>query len=214
MNQEQFYDLLDNSVQEDGCGQFRLSQSLPYGVDLLGFAVLCNVQGSTQYGQQEYGEALLWYTRILKLLGTYLMTQDERMMVKPSKVEIVGLLSEAYYNRANTHDELGNYDKALKDYECSLKFNNPQPWNVLLNRALVKEKLGRLNEAKEDLLDARSRAPMTIRGIENSLARIQETLSVRLTNPRQFVTEHMLSVHKNIGFEGKKKGGWFSRFFK
>jgi len=187
MDQEQIYDFLDNSVQEDRCGQFRLSQPLPYGVDFLRLAAFYNVQGRTRYDQENYDEALLWYTRILKLLGTYLMTQDERMMVNPSRAEIVGFLSEAYYNRANTHDELGNYAEAIGDYNCSLNLNNSQPWNVFLNRALVKEKMGRLSEAKRDLLDACGRAPTIIRGIENALARIQGQ---------------------------DKKRGFFSRFFK
>ena len=86
------------------------------------------------------------------------------------------LLAEAYYNRANTRDEFADYEGALSDYARALDVGNPKPWNVRRNRALVYEKLGRIQEAQRDLATALDEIPAgkheDQEAIERILARV------------------------------------------
>ena len=124
--------------------------------------------GHKNYKAGNYKEALRLYTQQLELL---------RMPNFGSKyLQNKQFLSSVYYNRANTYDELGEYDKAIEDYNYALDLPNPEPWNVLINRALVYETLGQLDKAEQDVLQAHQRAPKPMPNIERSLVRIQDKL--------------------------------------
>lgn len=117
-----------------------------FSTDYAMLSQICRQYGTDHYNNRRFDEALLWYSLQIKLIVVWITS----LRVTPgpySEREVSSYLSESYFNRGNTYDELGEFSKALEDYECALKFHNTRPWNVLLNRALVYEKIGNLVNA-------------------------------------------------------------------
>ena len=189
---------LDDWVIELDCGSVALPWGLPAfltdgasgGIHLdLTTAARLNEFARHAYAESKYGIALTSYTRIVRLLGLWISTdavgpnptgsQSTGRSHDPARIS--RYLSEAYFNRANTRDELADYDGALSDYCCALTIGNSEPWNVRRNRALVLEKLGRNEEAKRDLLVALNDVPdernQDRKAVERILARVRRWLN-------------------------------------
>jgi tetratricopeptide (TPR) repeat protein len=87
--------------------------------------------------------------------------------------ENLSLLSDLYYDRANILAELKEYTQSLQDYDLALQYNIYSPWKIFLNRGLLFERLGRLEEAGRDLLEAWDRSvPDRVQRLENVLVRL------------------------------------------
>ena len=178
-----FVSYLDTMQETEG-GSFEQTRPVTIEIQQADMGVLAaklNEFARGNYAMHQYEKALRSYTRQLKLLTLWLQRQKIPLDETAAKVmewgvkteQIEEFLSSAYYNRGNTYDELGEYDKAIADYSRTLDLPNPEPWSVLLNRALVYEKLGQLDKAEQDVLRAHQRAPKRQQNIERTLARIQ-----------------------------------------
>lgn len=163
-----------DAIQETGCGSFESTRPIPGEILAINFGLGAqfNRFARENYQAGDYKKALRGYTLHLKLLWIWIQ-QTEFQPNGRFKFELEQFLSSAYYNRGNTYDELGEYDKAIKDYNCALDLPNPEPWNDLLNRGLVYEKLGQLDNAERDVREACQRAPGHMQNIERALDRIR-----------------------------------------
>lgn len=173
-----------DTMQETEGGSFEQTRPVPIEirqVDMGFLAAKLNEFARESYAMRHYEKALRSYTRQLKLLTLWIQRQKIPLDETATKVmkwgvkteQIEEFLSSAHYNRGNTYDELDEYDKAIEDYNRALDLPNPEPWSVLLNRALVYEKLGQLDKAEQDALQAHQKAPKHLPNIERTLARIQ-----------------------------------------
>ena len=61
--------------------------------------------------------------------------------------------AEAYFNRGNVYDELGDYRQAIIDYNKAIKLN-PIYADAYLNRGFAYNNLGKLNKAVADIKKA------------------------------------------------------------
>lgn len=61
--------------------------------------------------------------------------------------------AEAYFNRGNVYDELGDYKQAVTDYNKAIKLN-PIYADAYLNRGFAYNNLGKLNKAVADIKKA------------------------------------------------------------
>jgi tetratricopeptide (TPR) repeat protein len=132
--------------------------------------------------QHKYQEAAIIYTFQIKVLICYLII--ERSLIKGFTMTIglhwereaeenLSMLSDLYYDRANVWAELKDYSKSLQDYDLALQYDIYAPWKIYLNRALVYEKLGKLKEAEQDLLEAHQRSiPLRVQRLEEALLRL------------------------------------------
>jgi len=196
---------LDHWVTETRSGSFALPRGVPGGgicLDLATAGDYFNRIALQEYARASYSQALKWYTRVVRLLGLWITfaVQDRRSypMVRRlpgmagrgdgpalgvcsgSGAESMAcqLLAEAYCNRANTRDELADYEGALSDYARALDVGNPKPWNVRRNRALVYEKLGRIQEAQCDLATALDEIPVGMHEDQEAIERILARVSL------------------------------------
>lgn len=69
-------------------------------------------------------------------------------------------LSDALGNRGLIYSKMGQYEKALNDLDLAVRLNPANPVNYL-NRAYVYYELGRLGEAREDVLAAEKMGAVT-----------------------------------------------------
>jgi len=60
---------------------------------------------------------------------------------------------EAYYNRGTAYAELGEYDRAIEDYNKAIELN-PDLAEAYNNRGIAYAKLGEHDRAREDMLRA------------------------------------------------------------
>ena len=78
-------------------------------------------------------------------------------------------LASLYYNRGWEHDELGEYERAIKDYDKAIELN-PKKSNYYYNRALAYSKQNDYDKAIRDLnqsirLDPKFAAAYNNRGV-------------------------------------------------
>lgn len=146
-----------DKMMEPTCGIFRAQQPLPAQLAFSlshGLAVDFDVLGNDNYNRRQYPQAQIWFSRELKVLWIVDGVSENDPFQVSSPLRAV-----AHYNRANTRDELHLYAEALEDYECSIELHKQAPWEIYNNRAIVYEKLKRIEEAKQDLEMAIALAP-------------------------------------------------------
>jgi len=118
-------------------------------------------QGSEQYKNGRYQEALTTYADLLKLYpedaviltiyGQVLNKLDrhqEALEYHNHSLELSPNNTAALNNRANTYQSLGNDIDALKDYDCYLAINSYDA-DIHFNRGVILDKLKRYQEAIE-----------------------------------------------------------------
>lgn len=139
----------------------------------------CNARGNKLYAEHRFRDALIWFTREVRLRIFYLDNTETiidtlgRPSVAGKKViRMDRQLSVAYFNRANTYDELTEYAEAIADYQWALDCGNASPWDVLNNRAHVYEKMGELVRAESDLDQAIAVAQCAAPNIEAAYNRV------------------------------------------
>jgi len=132
--------------------------------------------------QHKYQDAAVIYTFQIKTLICCLIIEGS--LIKEFTMTIglnwereaeenLSLLSDLFYDRANIWAELKEYSKSLQDFDLALQYDIYYPWRIYLNRALVLEKMGQLQAAGQDLLEAHQRSvPLRIQRLENALIRL------------------------------------------
>lgn len=171
---------LDAAV-EKACGEIVASGPLPC-IDAR-YAFAFNKMARDSYEAGRIGEAVGHYTHGIKLLALLLKSPH---VLGASRSTIPEFLSGVYSDRASACSDVNDFTNALADYACALRFDNPQRWVILLNRAGTFERIGEFQSAERDLLEAQRIAPKAgtphanTHGTE-ALDRIEESLGrVRL----------------------------------
>jgi hypothetical protein len=163
-------------------------ESAQVGADHHYLAVLAAKINSTAdrcYRNKEYADAEVIYSLQIKLLLACLImdfrfsdTGTSPYSVQHDKqgTELLSYLSSAYFNRANTYDELNtaeSWRKALADHERALRYGNPQPWDVLFNMGLIYEKMRDTVAARTQFLGSLEGAPRSCEArVQRALARL------------------------------------------
>ncbi len=182
-----YLDFLD-SVSEAGLEKYTpeelvkiMGEEYPYSYHRL----VKNYQRTADFCalQHKFQDAVVIYTFQIKTLICCLLM--EKSLIKHFTMTIglqweraaeenLSLLSDLYFDRANALAELKEYSKSLQNFDLALQYDcPPPPWKIFLNQALVYEKLGQLQEAERDLLEARSRSvPDRIQRLEEALVRL------------------------------------------
>ena len=151
---------------------------LHHVVDYRSLSDLLMMLGIGYCDSGRFDRALVAYTRQIHLLAAMALIHKDDPLFQARKQQHFAALSAAYFNRANTFDALGEYGDALADYARALELPNPKPGDVLDHRALVFEKLRRLDDAVRDLPAARNTTRRRLSRVENALARCRAKMSI------------------------------------
>lgn len=151
-----------------------------------------------------HGVALRLSGRSGKALEAY----DQTLQLDPKHVD-------TYFNRANLHKELGNFEQALRDYNFVVGMN-PHHAGAYRNRALLHFKRYRLQEAIADFDNAISSAPenpenYSDRGLALQRAK-QFELAMQSYNQALQLDKNCVSAHSNRAMlnllQGNFDAGW------
>jgi tetratricopeptide (TPR) repeat protein len=138
-------------------------------------------------------EALHWYDRVLELAPGHLSTQFHRALAlarlgrhEEAVAAFTGAEAAGYRKtlviammRAESLQALGRFSEAERDWTRALSDESSNPW-LLQQRATVRTRLGRLEEAIQDLTDALAAQEREGEELDPELLRDRGRLRARL----------------------------------
>ena len=138
--------------------------------------------GDTLAALRRFDEAVEAYTLAIQHSGGPIDLSPVGLRARPPQLKD-NLLHATYYNRGNVHAASGRHDKAIADFDQSLRYDGfGSSRNVLVNRGNSKYALKRFDEAAHDFEEAwsereESDAALALGNCEMMNGRFREALN-------------------------------------